>query len=147
MLAMVATRTPPAFLTVCTFVSTSLSIISRDGQSLACLALACLPLIFLRFVFADQPDKLNSVLGRGQFGCVYRMVDSRDQQEFAVKELTTLPHEDGSPDNNAMDELLIEVCKMGTVCSDFVIKYHSSSIFRGHFYIVTELVVSYRATK
>jgi len=70
------------------------------------------------------------------------MINPHDQQLFAVKELTNLSHEDGSPDDDAMEELLLEVRKLGTVNSEFVIKYHTSAIFRGHFYMVTELIAS-----
>ena len=89
-----------------------------------------------------EPDKQSSVLWRGKFGTVYRMINPHDQQLFAVKELTNLSHEDGSPDDDAMEELLLEVRKLGTVNSEFVIKYHTSAIFRGHFYMVTELIAS-----
>ena len=90
----------------------------------------------------DDPDKPSSVLGRGKFGTVYRMINPHDQQVFAVKELTNLSREDGTPDEGAMEELLLEVRKLGTVNSEFVIKYHTSAIFQGNFYIVTELIVS-----
>ena len=82
------------------------------------------------------------MLGRGKFGTVYRMINPHDQHVFAVKELTNLSRPDGSPDKDAMEELLLEVRKLGTVNSEFILKYHTSAIFRGHFYMVTELIVS-----
>ena len=89
-----------------------------------------------------DPDKQSSVLGRGKFGTVYRMINPHDQHVFAVKELTNISRPDGSPDEDAMEELLLEVRKLGTVNSEYILKYHTSAIFRGHFYMVTELIVS-----
>ena len=86
------------------------------------------------------------MLGRGKFGTVYRMINPHDQHVFAVKELTNLSRPDGSPDEDAMEDLLLEVRKLGTVNSEFILKYHTSAIFRGHFYMVTELIVSISGT-
>ena len=70
------------------------------------------------------------------------MINPHDQQVYAVKELTNLTLEDGSTDEAAMLELLAEVRKMGVVESQFIVKYHTSAVYGGHFYVMMERIVS-----
>ena len=74
------------------------------------------------------------------FGTVYLMQNPHDRQRYAVKELTNLANEDGSKNAEAMHELIDEVRKMGVVSSPFVVRYHTSAVFDGRFYIVMEHV-------
>ena len=91
---------------------------------------------------AVDPDKERSVLGKGAFGTVYTMINPHDHQVYAVKELTNLTVEDGSTDEAAMFELLSEVRKMGVVESQFIVKYRTSAVFGGRFYVMMEHIVS-----
>ena len=89
-----------------------------------------------------DPDKERSVLGKGAFGTVYKMVNPHDSQAYAVKELTKFTLEDGSTDEAAMFELLAEVRKMGVVESQFIVQYHTSAVFNGRFYVMMEPIAS-----
>ena len=74
------------------------------------------------------------------FGTVYLMRNPHDHQEYAVKELTNLTNEDGSTDRAAMNELIGEVRKMGVVSSEFIVRYHTSAIFGGRFYVMMDVI-------
>ena len=66
------------------------------------------------------------------------MQNPHDHQQYAVKELTNLTNEDGSTDRAAMNELIGEVRKMGAVSSEFVVRYHTSAIYDGRFYVMMD---------
>ena len=66
------------------------------------------------------------------------MRNPHDHQQYAVKELTNLTNEDGSTDRAAMNELIGEVRKMGVVSSVFIVRYHTSAIFGGRFYVMMD---------
>ena len=66
------------------------------------------------------------------------MQNPHDHQQYAVKELTNLTNEDGSTDRAAMNELISEVRKMGRVASEYVVRYHTSAIFGGRFYVMMD---------
>ena len=94
------------------------------------------------FLHAVDPDKERSILGKGAFGTVYKMINPHDHQSYAVKELTNLTNDDGSTDEVAMHELLEEVRKMGVVQSEFIVQYRTSAVYRGRFYVMMEPIVS-----
>ena len=83
------------------------------------------------------------MLGRGAFGTVYRMKNPHDGQVYAVKELTNLANDDGTTDVGAMEELMAEVRKMGVVKSEFFVRYITSAVFCGKFYVVMDPIVSW----
>ena len=86
-----------------------------------------------------ETRSLPSVHRFGQaFGTVYLMQNPHDHQLYAVKELTNLTNEDGSTDRAAMNELIGEVRKMGAVSSEFVVRYHTSAIYDGRFYVMMD---------
>ncbi len=91
-------------------------------------------------MFVFDPDKTRSVLGKGAFGTVYRMQNKTDQRVVAVKELLNLTHDDGSPNDEAMDELLAEVRKNSIVQNEFIVQYITSAVSNGKFYVVMELI-------
>ena len=68
------------------------------------------------------------------------MRNPHDHQRYAVKELNNLTHEDGSTNNEAMFELIDEVRKMGVVSSPFIVRYHTSALFDGRFYVMMDLI-------
>ena len=68
------------------------------------------------------------------------MKNPHDHQRYAVKELTNLTNEDGSTNHEAMYELIDEVRKMGTVSSPFIVRYHTSAVFDGRFYIMMDVI-------
>ena len=70
------------------------------------------------------------------------MINPHDQQVYAVKELMNLTLEDGSTDEEAMFELLSEVRKMGVVESQFIVKYRTSAVYGGRFYVMMEHIAS-----
>ena len=70
------------------------------------------------------------------------MINPHDQQVYAVKELTNLTLEDGSTDEAAMFDILAEVRKMGVVESQFIVKYRTSAVYGGHFYVMLEHIAS-----
>ena len=72
------------------------------------------------------------------FGTVYLMQNPHNRQRYAVKELNNLTNDDGSTNAEAMHGLIDEVRKMGVVSSPFVVRYHTSAVFEGRFYIVME---------
>ena len=90
----------------------------------------------------DDPDKESSILGKGAFGTVFKMINPHDHQSYAVKELTNLTNEDGTTDEVAMNELLEEVRKMGVVESEFIVQYRTAAVYRGRFYVMMEPIVS-----
>ena len=91
-----------------------------------------------------DPDKERSVLGKGAFGIVYKMIHPHDQHVYAVNELANLTLEDGSADEAAMFGMLAEVRMMGVVESQFIVKYHTSAVYGGHFYVMMEHIASIR---
>ena len=88
-----------------------------------------------------EPDKERSVLGRGAFGTIRKMVNPHDHQVYAVKELSNLTLEDGSTDEVAMNELLDEVRKMGVVRSEFIVQYRTSAVWQGRFYVMMDPIL------
>ena len=68
------------------------------------------------------------------------MKNPHDHQRYAVKELTNLTDEDGSTNHEAMYELIDEVRKMGTVSSPFIVRYHTSAVFDGCFYVMMDVI-------
>ena len=95
-------------------------------------------------MYVFDPARERSVLGKGAFGLVFRMVNPFDGGKFAVKELSNIVREDGMRDKAKMAIVVAEVRKMSAVQSDFIVRYITSCFSSDRFYIVMELLVSAR---